>query len=166
MLRTNIFVYHLISSLKQLFVNSNLMILWMIITKLCINSLLRSCWHQIAIRQPGCKHYVHGSFIAYLEKYVKNPLVINSFLIGNNEQILIQVQEKNEAPMIGVQSSICIQHMVRKDCCCHDKVLSDWERKYYHWQNNFVRCLHLIWYASWFWWSNACFGDACRLLQS
>jgi len=60
--------------------------------KLFVEELLTSNGNQ-----AGCKHYVHGLFIAYLEKYVKNPLVINSFLIGNNEQILIQVQEKNEA---------------------------------------------------------------------
>jgi len=48
----------------------------------------------------GCKHFVHGSFIAYPEKYIKNPLVINSFLIGNKYQFQFERKMK-----LGLMSS-------------------------------------------------------------
>jgi len=67
--------------------------------------------------QAGSKHYVSGSFIAYPEKYLENPLVIDSFLIKNNQQILTQVKEKNTSAIIDVQSTIHVQHMVGKDYC-------------------------------------------------
>jgi len=67
--------------------------------------------------QAGSKHFVPGSFIAFPEKCLENPLVIDSFLIGKDEQVLIQVQEENSSPIIDIQSTICIQHMVGKDYC-------------------------------------------------
>jgi len=54
--------------------------------------------------KAGSKHYVPGSFIAFPEKYLENPLVINSFLIGKDEQVLIQVQEKNLLPITIINS--------------------------------------------------------------
>jgi len=38
-----------------------------------------------------CKHYVPVSFIAFPEQFVESPLVVDSFLINNNQQILIKV---------------------------------------------------------------------------
>jgi len=67
--------------------------------------------------QAGSKHFVPGSFIAFPEKYLENPLVIDSFLMGKDQQVLIQVQEENSLPIIDIQSTICIQHMVGKDYC-------------------------------------------------
>ena len=81
--------------------------------KLFVEELLQS-----KSNRAGCKRFVSGSFIAYPEKSVKNPLVIDSFLLDNHQQIVIQVREKSFAPVIEVQSSIRIQHMVGKEFCC------------------------------------------------
>ena len=41
--------------------------------------------------KAGCKRYVTGSFIAYPEKFVENPLVVDSYLINNDKQFLLPV---------------------------------------------------------------------------
>jgi len=77
--------------------------------------ILQKYFHQELAKSnsdcAGSKHYVPGSFIAFPEQFLENPLVIDSYIINNNQQILIQVQEKSDLPIIGLQSSICVQHM-------------------------------------------------------
>ena len=51
--------------------------------------------------KAGSKCYIPGSFIAFP---LENPLVIDSFLIGKDEQVLIQVQEKNLLPITIINS--------------------------------------------------------------
>jgi len=41
--------------------------------------------------KAGCKRYIPGSFIAFPEKVVENPLVIDSCLIDERSQALVQV---------------------------------------------------------------------------
>jgi len=65
--------------------------------------------------QAGSKCFVSRSFIAYPEKYLESPLVIDGLLINNNQQILIQVKENNSSAIIDVQSTIC--NMLGKDYC-------------------------------------------------
>jgi len=57
------------------------------ITLFCTQRLLAKSNSNCA----GCKHYVPGSFIAFPEQFMDNPLVIDSYLINSNQQILIQV---------------------------------------------------------------------------
>jgi len=40
---------------------------------------------------------------------VENPLVIDSCFIENNQQVVMQIRESSESPVIGCQSSICVQ---------------------------------------------------------
>jgi len=41
----------------------------------------------------GCKRYVSGSSIAFPETFVENPLVIDSFLIDNNQQVVTVIHQ-------------------------------------------------------------------------
>jgi len=41
--------------------------------------------------RAGKKRYVAGSFIAFPEKFVENPLVIDSHFIENNQQVVMQI---------------------------------------------------------------------------
>jgi len=59
----------------------------------------------------GCKRYVNGSFIAFPEMFLENLLVIDSSLIDHNQQVVLQIREKNDSAVIGLQSSIQIQHI-------------------------------------------------------
>jgi len=62
----------------------------------------------------GCKHYVSGSFIAYPEKY----LVIHWLSIvfwSKTTNKFDTGMRKNLSPIIDIQSTIHIQHMVGKD---------------------------------------------------
>ena len=61
--------------------------------------------------RAGKKRYVDGSFIAFPEKFVENPLVIDSCFIENNQQVVIQIRESSESPVIGCQSSIRVQRV-------------------------------------------------------
>jgi len=72
----------------------------MLLQKVFVEELMKSTSNK-----AGCKRYVTGSFIAYPETFVENPLVVDSFLINNDKQFLIQVQEESLSPIIGTQSS-------------------------------------------------------------
>jgi len=54
----------------------------------------------------GCRRYIPGSFIAYPERYVNNPLVVDSSLIQQNKQVLLHVYEDSMSTTVGIQSSI------------------------------------------------------------
>ena len=56
--------------------------------------------------RAGCKRFVPGSFIACPEKYVDNPLVVDSSFIEKDKQVLLHVQEQSTSLVIGVQSTI------------------------------------------------------------
>jgi len=59
------------------------------------NMLLRRIFvEELAISKSfraGCKRFVPGSFVAYPERYVNNPLVIDSNFIESNKQVLLHV---------------------------------------------------------------------------
>jgi len=59
----------------------------------------------------GCKRYINGSFIAFPEMFLLNPLVIDSSLIERNQQVVMQICEQSDSAVIGLQSSIRIQHI-------------------------------------------------------
>jgi len=59
----------------------------------------------------GCKCYIQGSFIAYPERYLSNVLVVDSSLIENNKQVLINVEDNSNLDDIIVKSTICIHHI-------------------------------------------------------
>jgi len=61
--------------------------------------------------RAGKKRYVAGSFIAFPEKFVENPLVIDSQFIENNQQVVMQIRDHSELPVIGCQSSIRVQRV-------------------------------------------------------
>jgi len=44
-----------------------------------------------------CQRYVPGSFIAYPENCVENPIIVDSSLLQSNEQLLLQVCEENQS---------------------------------------------------------------------
>jgi len=77
------------------------------------NTLLRTIFiEELAISKSyraGCKRFVPGSFVAYPEKYVDNPLVVDSSFIEKDKQVLLHVQEQSASLVIGVQSTIRIQ---------------------------------------------------------
>jgi len=75
-----------------------------------IESLLES-----KSNHAGCKYFVPGSFFNYPESYVSDALVINSALISDGEQVLINVEEHNVLSDIEFKSSICIQHTCEKN---------------------------------------------------
>ena len=77
---------------------------YLLLQKIFVEELTKSNSNK-----AGCKRYVNGSFIAYPETFVQNPLVVDSYLISNDKQFLIQVQEDSLSPVIGTQSSIRIQ---------------------------------------------------------
>jgi len=59
----------------------------------------------------GCKRYVSGSFIAFPEMFLDKPLVIDSSFIEHNQQVVLLIWEKSDSAVIGLQSSINIQHV-------------------------------------------------------
>jgi len=59
----------------------------------------------------GCKCYIQGSFIAYPERYLSNVLVVNSSLIENNKQVLINVEDNSNLDDIIIKSTIRIHHI-------------------------------------------------------
>jgi len=85
------------------------------------NELLRKVFVQELSKsisnKAGCKRYVPGSFIAYPEKFMPNPVVVDSYLINNNQQLLMKVEDNSVSPVIGLQSSIRIQHMEGEEYC-------------------------------------------------
>jgi len=85
---------------------------YLLLQKIFVDELTKS-----KSNKAGCKRYVTGSFIAYPETFVQNPLVVDSYLISNDKQFLIQVQEDSLSPVIGTQSSIRIQHIEGVEYC-------------------------------------------------
>jgi len=69
---------------------------------------LNLCLNQTAIMLGRCKYFVLGSFIAYPESYVSDAIVIDSALISDREQVLINDEEHNALSEIEFKSSICI----------------------------------------------------------
>ena len=74
--------------------------------------------HKSTNNRAGCKRYVNGSFIAFPEMFLENPLVIDSSLIDQNQQVVLQIREKNDSAVIGLQSSIRIQHINGVEYSC------------------------------------------------
>jgi len=53
--------------------------------------------HKSTNNLAGCKRYVNGSFIAFPEMFLDNPLVIDSLLIEYNQQVVLHIQEKSDS---------------------------------------------------------------------
>jgi len=68
--------------------------------------------------KAGCKRYIPGSFIAFPEKILDNPLVIDTCLIDERSQAMVWVQEQNQTSVVGMQSTIRIQHMSGIEYSC------------------------------------------------
>jgi len=49
-----------------------------------------------------------GSFIAFPEMFPDNPLVIDSSLMDYNQQVLLQIWDNSDSPVIALQSKNCI----------------------------------------------------------
>jgi len=47
--------------------------------------------HKSTNNRAGCKRYVNGSFIAFPEMFLDNPLVIDSSLIEHNQQVVLRI---------------------------------------------------------------------------
>ena len=50
--------------------------------------------------------------------FLENLLVIDSSLIDQNQQVVLQIREKNDSAVIGLQSSIRIQHVNGVEYSC------------------------------------------------
>jgi len=77
----------------------------------------------------GYKHFVQGLFIAYPEHYLSNVLVIDSSLIKNSKQVLINFQDKSNSDDIVIKYTICIHHISgSKYICLRRKALNFGEK--------------------------------------
>jgi len=66
----------------------------------------------------GCKHFIQGLFIVYPEHYLSNVLVIESSLIENSKQVLMNVQDKSNSDDVVIKLTIHIHHISGSEYTC------------------------------------------------